>query len=68
MFPTTTMALLAVSSRADQAVVTAAIGVFRNLGSVLGVAISSLILQNALIAYLDQFVTGADKAEVIPQL
>jgi hypothetical protein len=64
MFPATTMALFAVTKRADQAVVTAAIGVFRNLGSVMGVAISSLILQNALVAYLDQFVEGPHKAEV----
>jgi hypothetical protein len=64
MFPSTTMSLLAVSSKADQAIVTAAIGVFRNLGSVMGVAISSLILQNALVAYLNQYVTGPKKLEV----
>lgn len=64
MYPTTTMSLLAVSVKADQAVVTAAIGVFRNLGAVMGVAFSSLILQNALLRYLNIYVTGSAKDEV----
>ena len=64
MYPATTMSILAVSVKADQAVVTAAIGVFRNLGAVMGVAFSSLILQNTLVAYLDMYVTGPEKEEV----
>jgi hypothetical protein len=64
MYPTTTMSLLAVTEKSDQAVVTAAIGVFRNLGAVMGVAVSSLILQNTLLAYLEQYVTGPEKADV----
>ena len=31
---------------------------------VLGVAASSLVLQNALVGYLDAFVTGPDKEKV----
>jgi hypothetical protein len=34
------------------------------LGIVMGVSVSSLILQNALTAYLEQLVTGHNKSEV----
>jgi len=34
----------------------------------MGVALSSLIVQNALVVYLDQFVTGQNKAEIIQQV
>ena len=68
MYPATTMSLLAVSVKGDQAVVTASIGVFRNLGAVMGVAISSLILQNTLVGYLDSYVTGAEKEDIIQRV
>ena len=64
-FPSTVMCVLAVSSQEDLAVATTTIGLSRNLGMVLGVASSSLILQNALKAYLWKMVTGPDKAETI---
>lgn len=64
MFPATTVSVLAISSHSDQAVMTSTLGLWRNLGSVMGVAISSLIVQNGLIAYLELYVTGADKFEV----
>ncbi|WEW57712.1 hypothetical protein PRK78_003179 [Emydomyces testavorans] len=67
-FPATTLCLLAVSSQADQAVVTTTIGLFRNLGSVMGVAISSWILQNSLLTYLHRSVTGEDRAEIIERV
>jgi MFS family permease len=64
-FPTTVVSALAVSTQEDQAVVTTTLGLFRTLGSVLGVAISSWVLQNALVLYLGRCVTGVDKAEII---
>lgn len=64
MFPATSISVLAVSSHSDQAVMTSTLGLWRNLGTVMGVAISSLIVQNGLIAYLDQYITGPNKIEV----
>jgi hypothetical protein len=64
MFPATTLSVLATSDVADQAVMTSTLMLWRNLGTVMGVAVSSLVMQNALVAYLDKFVSGPDKAEV----
>ena len=64
-YPSTTMGILAVSSQEDQAVATTTLVLWRSLGTVMGVALSSLILQNALILYLDQLVTGKYKADII---
>lgn len=63
-FPASSLAVLATSTQEDQAVVTSILTLWRNLGIVMGVSISSLILQNALTAYLQRFVTGAHKDEV----
>ncbi|RMZ85913.1 hypothetical protein DV736_g6532, partial [Chaetothyriales sp. CBS 134916] len=65
IFPNSMMSALAVSAQADQAVVTTTIGLWRNLGFVLGVAISSLVFQNSLIANLEKKVTGPDKKAII---
>jgi hypothetical protein len=67
-FPATTISVLAVSSTEDQAVVTSTLGLWRNLGTVLGVAISSLIVQNSLLAYLEQHITGTNKAQIIDRV
>lgn len=67
-FPATMLSVLAVSSQAEQAVVTTTLGLFRNLGSVMGVAISSWVLQNSLVSYLDRSVTGDNKAEIIERV
>lgn len=64
MFPATSIAVLATSIQEDQAVMTSTLSLWRNLGIVMGVSISSLIVQNSLAAYLDQIVTGPDKLEV----
>jgi MFS family permease len=64
MFPATTLAVLATSTQEDQAVMTTTLVLWRQLGIVMGVAVSSLIVQNALSLYLQQFVTGSEKAEV----
>ncbi|KAJ5021017.1 major facilitator superfamily domain-containing protein [Bipolaris maydis] len=41
---------------------------WRSLGIVMGVSLSSLILQNALATYLDRLVTGHDKAKIIQRV
>jgi len=61
LFPATFMSVLAVSEQAEQAVVTSTLILWRSLGMVLGVATSSLVLQNALYHYLTKFVTGPDR-------
>ncbi|KAF2204380.1 MFS general substrate transporter [Delitschia confertaspora ATCC 74209] len=63
-FPASSLAVLATSSQEDQAVMTSTLILWRNLGIVMGVSISSLIVQNALSGYLGQLVTGDDKDEV----
>ncbi|KAF4986412.1 hypothetical protein FDECE_15969 [Fusarium decemcellulare] len=64
-FPGTFMAILAASAQTEQAVVTSTLMLWRSLGSVLGVASSSLVVQNALIHYLDVFVQGDERDDVI---
>jgi hypothetical protein len=64
MFPATTLAVLATSTQEDQAVMSTTLVLWRQLGIVMGVAVSSLIVQNALLAFLEQFVTGPEKAKV----
>ncbi|PTD01688.1 Vacuolar basic amino acid transporter 2 [Fusarium culmorum] len=64
-FPGTFMAILAASDQSEQAVVTSTLMLWRSLGQVLGVASSSLVVQNALFHYLKQFVTGEDRDEII---
>lgn len=69
MYPVTTVAVLTVSTREEQAVVTTALGLWRNIGAVLGVATSSWILQNALPFFLARTVTGseAERERIIRQ-
>ncbi|ORY65206.1 major facilitator superfamily domain-containing protein [Pseudomassariella vexata] len=55
-FPGTFIAVLAVSEQEEQAVVTSTLALWRALGSVLGIACSSLVVQNALLVYLDAYV------------
>lgn len=64
-FPATSLAVLATSSQEDQAVMTSTLTLWRSLGTVMGVSFSSVILQNALTAYLNQLVTGREKDEVL---
>jgi MFS family permease len=63
-FPATSLAVLATSTQEDQAVMSSTLVLWRSLGIVMGVSFSSLILQNALTAYLEKFVTGHSKAKV----
>lgn len=64
MFPGTFMAVLVVSDQTEQAVVTSTLILWRSLGMVLGVASSSLVMQNALLLYLNAKVVGPDKDDV----
>lgn len=64
MFPATTLAVLATTSAEDQAAMVSVLTLWRNLGSVMGVAISSLVLQNSLQGYLQKYVTGPNKQKV----
>ena len=64
MFPATFMAVLVVSDQTEQAVVTSALILWRSIGMILGVALSSLLLQNALLFFLDMKVCGPEKHEV----
>ena len=68
VFPNTMMSALAVSQQEDQAVVTTTIGLWRNLGTVLGVALSSLVFQNSLVANLKKMVTRPNKEDVIREV
>ncbi|ROT41809.1 MFS general substrate transporter [Sodiomyces alkalinus F11] len=64
-FPGTFMAVLATSEQREQAVVTSTLIAWRGLGNILGVAASSLVVQNALTVYLQRFVQGPLRDEVI---
>jgi MFS family permease len=64
MFPATTLAVLATTEVEEQAAMTSTLMLWRNLGTVMGVAVSSLVLQNALLAYLEKYVTGPNKDKV----
>lgn len=67
-FPGTFMAILAASEQRQQAVVTSTLSLWRSLGGVLGVAVSSLIVQNALVWYLDAYVQGPERDLVIERV
>lgn len=64
-FPGTFIALLASSEQAEQAVITSVLMLWRSVGMVLGVALSSLAVQNGLVYYLDKFVAGERREEII---
>ncbi|KAM0484344.1 hypothetical protein ACHAPX_001767 [Trichoderma viride] len=64
-FPGTFIAVLACGEQAEQAVVSSTLILWRCLGLVLGIALSSLVIQNGLVYYLDEFVRGDDKLDII---
>ncbi|KAI5300885.1 hypothetical protein KEM56_002126 [Ascosphaera pollenicola] len=63
--PTSTVAILAMCTQQEMAVATTTFGIFRTLGSVMGVSISSWVLQNALWFYLQRGVTGPNAQKII---
>ena len=54
VFPTATIAVLALNAEGEQAIVVTTNGLLRSLGAIHGVAISSWVLQNALPIYLEK--------------
>lgn len=64
MFPATFMSVLAVSEQTEQAVVTSTLILWRSLGMVMGVSTSSLVVQNSLRIYLNQYVMEPNKQKV----
>ena len=71
------MAILAASEQSEQAVVTSTLILWRSLGMVLGIAGSSLVVQNGLKVYLNRYITEkaalaagfiGGKAEVIERV
>lgn len=67
-FPATFIGILAASEQSEQAVVTGTLILWRSLGMVLGIATSSLIVQNALVHYLNAFIHGDRRDEVIQRV
>jgi MFS family permease len=67
-FPSSLMTMLSTSLQADQAVAISTLVMWRSLGGVFGVASSSLIVQNCLLHFLTENITGPNKAEVIEKV
>ncbi|OAA39053.1 multidrug resistance protein fnx1 [Cordyceps fumosorosea ARSEF 2679] len=63
-YTTTAVAVLATSEHDEQAVVMSALAIWRSLGTVLGVALSSVVVQNGLLYYLNVNVHGPLKDDV----
>lgn len=68
IFPSSLLSILATSPQNDQAVATSTLILWRCLGSVFGIASSSLIVQNCLNYFLERRVTGEAKREVIERV
>ena len=64
LFPASYIALLRSSKPNEYALATSALFLLRRIGSVLGVALSALVVQNTLVQFLKQIVTGNQKQEV----
>lgn len=68
IYPSSLMGVLITSSQEDQAVATSTLILWRSLGNIIGVAGSSLIVQNLLYFFLERRVTGPHKAEIINEV
>ena len=66
--PAAAISNLAFSSKEDQAVTSTTQFLWRGLGNVMGIALSSLLVQNALPRYLEEYVRGEDREEVVCHL
>ena len=64
-FPSLTVSILATSGQEEQAVATTTLSLWRSLGAIMGVSISSWIFQNTLAYQLQEMVTGPNKEDVI---
>lgn len=57
-FPASTVTTLSLCTSDDQAIVVTTLGLVRSLGNIFGTAFSSSVLQNTLVAFLQNDVTG----------
>ena len=64
MFPATYLCMLRASPLKEHAVTTSTLMLWRRLGSVMGVSISTLVVQNRLSSHLWETITGSHKKEV----
>jgi hypothetical protein len=53
------------SHQDDLAIAISTLVLWRSIGTVMGVAVSSLVMQNTLLYFLTQFVTGPGREDVI---
>lgn len=69
-FPASTVGTLALAAEADQAVSVTTLSLSRSLGTILGIAVSSGILQSVLPVFLNRYVTGppSTKSHIITQV
>lgn len=65
IYPASMMSAFAISSQDDQGVITSTLSLWRNLGIVVGVSVSSLVFQNLLNARLLDLVKGPDADRII---
>lgn len=65
IYPGSMMAAFATSPQEEQGVVTTTLSLWRNLGIVVGVSISSLVFQNVLNLRLEEYVRGAEAVRII---
>ena len=64
-FPTISIGILAVTDPEDMAVATSTLILFRSLGTVMGVAVSSLVTQNGVAYFLERNIHGPGSVEII---
>lgn len=64
-WPATTIATVAYTPQRDQPATSGLMFLTRGIANIGGVAASSLVLQNALATYLDEYVQGPDKVDIV---
>ncbi|KAK5947793.1 hypothetical protein OHC33_011188 [Knufia fluminis] len=62
-YPSVSLSMLATSTPEDLAVASSTLILWRSLGTVVGVAASSVVVQNGLVYYLEHFMAGPEKNE-----
>lgn len=67
-FPASTVTTLSLCDTNDQAIVVTTLGLVRSLGSIFGTAFSSSVLQNTLVAFLRNEVTGTERDRIIQEV
>ncbi|KAI4196502.1 MAG: hypothetical protein LQ346_003207 [Caloplaca aetnensis] len=68
LFPASVLFLLRASLPAEHAVVTSTLLLWRRLGSVVGVAVSTLVVRDRLSFYLGIYISGPDQAKSFSSL